>query len=247
MAGRTRPAEDGFDLVRFTGQRRAMLARITAACSGMKQVGEDVADLRGEAVDAEKLVVVGLVEGDQRYSVSKTQIGAVSDWTMFRTGSRSAVREARLWLASRWKPIRSANILNMPRWQACSAWRAWGRWRRACRRTCRRAARWHRDVALKSVAGGRVVAAEAGSSATWSITTAVLLCRISWQMVVSRLNSPPGLRAEGDVILDGAGDPAVIGDARDGSEPHSGGLAHTSRIVGTAAMLSTATTSVRKP
>ncbi len=34
------------------------------------------------------------------------------------------------------------------------------------------------------------------------------------------------LEAEGDVILDGAGDPAVIGDARDGSEPHSGGLAH---------------------
>ena len=50
----------------------------------------------------------------------------------------------------------------------------------------------HRDVALEAVHRRRVVAAELGSSATWSITTASRAARISSQIVVSTLSSPPG-------------------------------------------------------
>jgi hypothetical protein len=57
------------------------------------------------------------------------------------------------------------------------------------------------------------------------MTTATPLSRISSQMVVSTSSSPPGLQAEGDVVLDRAGDPAVLGDARHRGEAHAGGAA----------------------
>ena len=50
----------------------------------------------------------------------------------------------------------------------------------------------HRDVALEAVHRRRRVAAEGSSSATWSMTTAWPLARISLQIVVSTFSSPPG-------------------------------------------------------
>jgi hypothetical protein len=52
--------------------------------------------------------------------------------------------------------------------------------------------------------------------------TATPLSRISSQMVVSTFQLAAGLQAEGDVVLDRAGDPAVLGDPGDRREAHAG-------------------------
>lgn len=84
----------------------------------------------------------------------------------------------------------------------------------------------HRDVALEAVPGGRVVLAEGGilGDMVDDDRGAALPDLVADGRLKAQLTAR--LEAEGDVILDCAGHPAVLGDARHGREAHSGGSAH---------------------
>ena len=124
--------------------------------------------------------------------------------------------------ASRWKAIRSANSLNMPIVCGVAQLARLGvdGAERAEEGAVRRDDR-HRDVALEAVHRGRRMAAEDWSAATWSMTTAWPLSRISSQIVVLDLELAAGQQAEVDLVADGAGDPAVLGHSGDRGEAHA--------------------------
>ena len=129
--------------------------------------------------------------------------------------------------ASSWAAISSANSLNMPIVSGVLSLAGLGidgaeRAEEACRRRGRSASRCSSGSRTSPASDDR---RSRSSSATWSMTTASPDWRISLQIVVATLSSPPGTRPKAILSTHAAGDPAVLGDPGDRGKAHAGDAA----------------------